>query len=97
MMEETLGDIPLFQGIKDKAFNEGEKVGEQRGEQRGEVNASRRAIIGIVEQGFPALLAVAKQQIELIEDPHRLQSIVVHLALASTEEQARQALLSGRG
>jgi hypothetical protein len=83
-MEETLGDIPLFQGIKEKAFNEGE------------LNASRRTIISIVEQGFPNLLTLAQQQIESIEDAHTLQSVVVHLALASTEEQAQQALLSWR-
>jgi predicted transposase YdaD len=88
-MEDDFGDIPLFQGIKDKAFN--------AGEQRGEVNASRRVIISIVEQGFPNLLTLAQQQIEMIEDPRTLQSVVVNLALASTEEQARQALLSWRG
>jgi hypothetical protein len=89
-MEDDFGDIPLFQGIKDKAFDKGLR----QGEQRGEMNASRQIIISIIEQGFPNLLMLAQQQIESVEDPHILQSIVVHLALASTEEQARQTLLS---
>jgi ribosomal protein S4 len=89
-MEEDFGDIPLFQGIKDKAFDKGLR----QGEQLGGVNTLRQTVVSVVEQGFPNLLTLAQQQIEFIEDVHTLQSIVVHLALASTEEEARQALLS---
>jgi predicted transposase YdaD len=90
-MEDTFGDIPLFQDIKDKAFNEGE----QRGEQRGALNSSREIIISLITYRFPALLPLAQQQIALIEDPHILQEMVLHISLADTEERARQELLGG--
>jgi flagellar biosynthesis/type III secretory pathway protein FliH len=75
---------------REEIFNQGQ----QAGEQQGELNASRQIIINIVEQQFPALLKLARQQAGLIEDSQTLQSVVVLLALASTEEQARDALLS---
>jgi hypothetical protein len=51
-------------------------------------------LANIAQGRFPALLSLAQQQSAQIDDLQTLQQVVLNLALASTEEDARQALLS---
>lgn len=86
MMEDLFEDNPLFEGIKERIFNQGE--------QRGAVDSVRETTIALVDQRFPTLHELAQQQTVLIEDPHTLQTLIIHLALASTLDEARHTLLS---
>jgi hypothetical protein len=90
MIEDLFEDDPMFEGIKERAFTKGE----QQGEQKGALNSLRETTTTLIDQRFPSLHEIAQQQIALVEDPHTLQTMIVHLALVSTLEEAHHTLLS---
>jgi hypothetical protein len=86
MIEDLFEDDPMFEGIRERAFT--------KGEQRGALNSLRETITTLIDQRFPSLHDVAQQELALVKNPHTLQTIIVHLALNSTLEEARHTLLS---
>jgi len=62
--------------------------------EKGRQQAFQQAAISIVKTRFPELEQFATEIIETISDPNRLQTLIVELSGASSQEHAKVLLLS---
>ena len=74
-------------------YQETIEKGLQQGLQQG-LQTVRQAAIGIVAARFPEIEQFAKEIIETISDPNRLQTLIVELSIAPSQERAKELLLS---
>jgi hypothetical protein len=58
------------------------------------LQTARQAAIGIVAARFPEIEQFAREIIETISDPNRLQTLIVELSIAPSQERAKELLLS---
>ncbi len=66
----------------------------EKGLQQGRQQALQQAAIGIVAARFPEIEQFARETIETISDPSRLQTLIVELSIAPSQERAKELLLS---
>jgi predicted transposase YdaD len=85
-VQEIIESSWVYQETLEKGRKEGHKEG---GQQALQATANR-----IVAARFPALEQLAKEIIETIKDLDQLQMLVVELSIASSQEHAKQLLLS---
>jgi flagellar biosynthesis/type III secretory pathway protein FliH len=74
-------------------YQETIEKGLQQGLHQG-LQTARQAAIGIVAARFPEIEQFAREIIETISDPNRLQTLIVELSIAPSQERAKELLLS---
>ena len=86
----------LQQGIE-KGIEKGLQQGLEKGrqEERQEVvQTLRQTLLTLVTQRFSKLKTLAKAQLSLIEQPQILEDLFLKIALARTQEEAQEYLLT---
>ena len=82
----------LEQGLE-KGLEKGLAKGLEQGLEEGRLQGQRQAIISFLQLRFPEIIALASQQINRIDDPEVLQTVLTKLFTAQTVEEAKQILL----
>jgi predicted transposase YdaD len=90
MLEDILRDTPVYQEV----LAEGEEKGLEKGIKEGELRAQRQTLLDIVQERFPAIARLAKQQADAIEDPEVLRRLIVKISIVKTSMEAEQYLLN---
>ena len=90
MLEDILRDTPVYQEV----LAEGEEKGLEKGIKEGELRAQRQTLLDIVQERFPAIARLAKQQADIIEDPEVLRHLIVKISIVITYKEAEQYLLN---
>jgi predicted transposase YdaD len=90
MLEDILRDTPVYQEV----LAEGEEKGPEKGIKEGELRAHRKILLDIVQERFPAIERLAKQQADAIEDPEVLRRLTVKISIVKTSIEAEQYLLN---
>jgi len=91
MFQDILRDTEIYQYIMQEGLAEGIQQGVQQGVQQ-ELQDLRLTIIRMVQARFPKLASFAIEQTASIEDPLRLQDLIVDISAAQTADQVRQLL-----
>jgi hypothetical protein len=68
--------------------------------QQQHLDAQRHTLLAIVQARFPRIEALAQQAVQRITEPDQLQALVIKVAMARTEREARRGLSGeddGRG
>jgi predicted transposase YdaD len=91
MFQDILRDTEIYQYIMQEGLAEGIQQGIQQGVQQ-ELQDLRLTIIRMVQARFPKLASFAIEQTASIEDPLRLQDLIVDISAAQTADQVRQLL-----
>jgi hypothetical protein len=82
MIHDLLDEDPVYLSIM------------QRGLQKGRLQTAQQTALQVIAARFPALEQLAQEIIETISDANRLQVLVVELSVSSSQEQAKELLLS---
>ena len=90
MLEDILRDTPVYQEV----LAEGEEKGLEKGIKEGELRAQRQTLLDIVQERFPEIARLAKQQADAIEDPEVLRRLTVKISIVKTSMEAEQYLLN---
>jgi flagellar biosynthesis/type III secretory pathway protein FliH len=90
MLEDILRDTPVYQEV----LAEGEEKGLEKGIKEGELRAQRKTLLDIVQERFPEIARLAKQQADAIEDPGVLRRLTVKISIVKTSMEAEQYLLN---
>jgi predicted transposase YdaD len=85
MLEDILRDTPVYQEV----LAEGMEKGLEQG-----LETQRQTLLDIVQERFPAIARLAKQQAEAIEDPEMLRRLTVKISIVKTSKEAQQYLLN---
>jgi predicted transposase YdaD len=86
MLEDILRDTPVYQEVLAK--------GEEKGRSEGKLEAQRQILLDIVDERFPAIARLAKQQADAIQDPEVLRRLTVKISIVKTSQEAEQYLLN---
>jgi predicted transposase YdaD len=84
MLEDILRDTPVYQEV----LAEGLEKGLEKG-----LETQRQTLLDIVQERFPAIVRLAKQQADTIEDPEMLRRLIVKISIVKTSKEAEQYLL----
>lgn len=76
-MHEVVEDPPIFQIIR----------------QEGLLPGLRRTVVRVVDKRFPALIALAQQQVEQMESEEILNDVLMKIIMAQSQEEAQEILL----
>ncbi len=90
MLEDILRDTPVYQEV----LAEGEEKGLEKGREEGKLEAQRQTLLDVVQERFPAIARLAKQQADAIHDPEVLRRLIVKLSVVKTSQEAEQYLLN---
>jgi predicted transposase YdaD len=85
MLEDILQDTPVYQEV----LAEGMEKGLEKG-----LETQRQTLLDIVQERFPAIARLAKQQADAIEDPEMLRRLTVKISIVKTSKKAEQYLLN---
>jgi len=85
MLEDILRDTPVYQEV----LAEGMEKGLEKG-----LEAQRQTLLDIVQERFPAIARLAKQQADAIGDPEVLRHLTVKISVVKTSKEAEQYLLN---
>jgi predicted transposase YdaD len=85
MLEDILRDTPVYQEV----LAEGLEKGLEKG-----LETQRQTLLDIVQERFPAIARLAKQQTDAIEDPEMLRRLTVKISIVKTSKEAEQYLLN---
>jgi predicted transposase YdaD len=85
MLEDILRDTPVYQEV----LAEGMEKGLEQG-----LETQRQTLLDIVQERFPAIARLAKQQADAIEDPETLRRLIVKISIVKTSKEAEQYLLN---
>lgn len=91
MLEDILKDSWAFQEIMQKGHDQGLKEGREEA-LRQEIQRHQQLLVAIVESRFPSLAQIAAEQSQALDNPERLQALILHVGLAQNEEKARKYL-----
>jgi predicted transposase YdaD len=102
MLEDILRDTPVYQevlaeGVEkglEQGLEKGLEKGLEQGIKEGELRAQRQTLLDIVQERFPAIARLAKQQADAIEDPEVLRRLTVKISIVRTSKEAEQFLLN---
>ena len=95
MLQNVLRDAWAYQEILQEGREEGLQQGRQEGLQQAlqqRLEDQRQVLITFIQKHFPNLTSLAKKRAKAITDPEMLQSVVLKLLAAQTEEEAKQLL-----
>lgn len=65
--------------------------------EQGKLLAQRQMLLDIIQERFPELVHLAKQQADTIEDPNVLRRLTVRMSVVPTLKEAEQYLLTVTG
>ncbi len=85
MLEDILRDTPVYQEV----LAEGMEKGLEKG-----LEAQRQTLLDIVQERFPEIARLAKQQVDAIEDTDVLRRLTVKISIVKTLMEAEQYLLN---
>ena len=85
MLEDILRDTPVYQEV----LAEGMQKGLEQG-----LETQRQTLLDIVQERFPAIAHLAKQQADTFEDPEMLRRLIVKISIVKTPKEAEQYLLN---
>jgi hypothetical protein len=85
-MLDIIEDSWLYQEVTEKWL--------QQGLQQGRQQAFQQAAISVLKTRFPELEQFATAIIETVNDPQRLQMLIVELSIAPSQERAKELLLA---
>jgi predicted transposase YdaD len=85
MLEDILRDTPVYQEV----LAEGMEKGLEKG-----LETQRQTLLDIVQERFPAIARLAKQQTDTIEDPEMLRRLIVKISIVKSSKDAEQYLLN---
>ena len=98
VFSDFLRDSPVYQEVLEegveKGLEKGLEQGLQKGLQVGELHAQRQTLREIVEERFPELGYLAREQAEASDDAELLRHITVKVSIARTSTEAEQFLLA---
>ncbi|GAC1566421.1 MAG: hypothetical protein NVS3B14_08540 [Ktedonobacteraceae bacterium] len=86
MFSDFLRDSPAYQEVLEE--------GVEKGLQAGELRAQRQTLREVVEERFPELAYLAREQAEASNDAELLRRLTVKISVAQTEGDAEQYLLA---
>jgi hypothetical protein len=67
--------------------------GLEKGLEKG-LETQRQTLLDIVQERFPTIARLAKQQVDTIEDPEMLRRLIVKISIVKTSKEAEQYLLN---
>jgi predicted transposase YdaD len=85
MLEDILRDTPVYQEV----LAEGMEKGLEKG-----LETQRQTLLDIVQERFPAIARLTKQQADALEDPEMLRRLTVKISIVKTSKEAEQYLLN---
>ncbi len=83
-MHDIIQDSPIFQEIL--------REGMEKGIEQGRLEATRRILLIVTEKRFPALVSLAQEQVERINDLDVIDNLIVALSSAQNELEGYHAL-----
>jgi predicted transposase YdaD len=89
MLGDFLRDTPAYQEV----LAEGMEKGLEKGMEKG-LETQRQTLLDIVQERFPTIARLAKQQADTIEDPEMLRRLTVKISIVKTSKEAEQYLLN---
>src|SRR5260370_39783065 len=92
-VQEIIEESWVYQETLQKGREEGLEKGREEGRQQG-LQTAQQGAIGIVAARFPELEQFAREIIKTVSDLNQLQMLIVELSVASSQEQAKELLLS---
>ena len=95
MFQDMMKDSWVYQEIVEESEEKGREKGRAEERERGLRN-QRTTIVQLVKRDFPALQALAEQQVQNIQDPDVLQDLISQLFATTSVEAARKLLLGLR-
>jgi predicted transposase YdaD len=81
MLEDILRDTAVYQEVLAEGMEKG-------------LEAQRQTLLDIVQERFPAIVRLAKQQTDAIKDPEVLRHLMVKISIVKTANEAEQYLLN---
>src|SRR5947208_14609281 len=97
MLQDILQNTWAYKEIMQEGLEKGLQKGREEGreeERQQRLKDQRQTLITIVQAHFPNIKDFAQKQANTVKDPELLQSLVLKLFAAQTEEQATQILLT---
>ncbi len=98
MLSDFLRDSPVYQEVleegMEKGLEQGLATGLQKGLQAGELYAHRQILRDIVQERFPELGYLAREQAEATDDAELLRRMTVKISVVQTPGEAEQYLLA---
>ena len=89
MLDDILRDTPVYQEVLAEGMEKGLEQGLEKG-----LETQRQTLLDIVQERFPAIARLAKQQADAIEDPEMLRRLTVKISIVKTSKEAEQYLLN---
>ena len=101
MFSDFLRDSPVYQEVLEEGVEKGIQAGLekglekglQQGLQAGELRAQRQTLREIVQERFPELDSLAREQAEATSDTEQLRRVTVKISIAQTSSEVEQLLL----
>ncbi len=98
VFSDFLRDSPVYQEVleegMEKGLEQGLATGLQKGLQAGELHAQRQTLREVVNERFPELGYLAKEQAEATDDAELLRRMTVKISVAPSPGDAEQYLLA---
>jgi hypothetical protein len=102
VFSDFLRDSPVYQEVLEeglekgleKGLEQGLATGLQKGLQAGELHAQRQTLRDVVQERFPELAYLAREQAEATDDAELLRRLTVKISVAQTPGDAEQYLLA---
>lgn len=102
VFSDFLRDSPVYQEVleegmekgMEKGLEQGLATGLQKGLQAGELRAQRQTLREVVQERFPELGYLAREQAEATDDAELLRRMTVKISVAQTQRDVEQYLLA---
>ena len=91
---DILEESWAYQEMVEKGFRQGFQQGFQQGLQKGELRTLRQAIVDVVQERFPEILASVEKRVQTIGDPSLLRLVIVKMSILPTAKEAQQYVRS---
>lgn len=88
--DKVLEELKMYDYFIDENPDVQERI--SKGEVQTEIRVLREMVLAVVEHNFPTLLDLAQEQVEHINEPDELRSLVTQMLKASNEASARKML-----
>jgi predicted transposase YdaD len=86
VLEDILRDTPVYQEVLAEGLEKGIK--------EGKLEAQRQTLLDVVQERFPGIADLAKQQADAIADSEVLRHLIVKMSIVQTSKEAEQYLLT---
>ena len=101
MYQDIFRDTPAYQHILAIGREEGLEEGREKGLEEGREEVQQRRLLSLrpklltlVQTRFPKLKTLMRGQIAIIQEPEILEDLLLKVAIAQTQEEAQDYLLS---